>query len=148
MYKYIVRVYHKISPSGLFTIFTHLSSMISATEDSALSSQSREMESTSAFGERYARWYSRMIDRYYFAMTMAVCQGFTYRHQVLKRASINSIDWTDKTANLRRVRFSFHLSMFNLDIQLSHVQKTQPYFPLNPGCLLGILDWWYPHITG
>ena len=42
-------------PSGLFTIF----SIISATEDSALSSQSREMESTSACGERCERWYSR-----------------------------------------------------------------------------------------
>ena len=60
-------VYHKLSPSGLFTIFTRLFSIISATEDSALSSQSREMESTSACGERCERWYSRMINRYYVA---------------------------------------------------------------------------------
>lgn len=60
---YIINYHHLASLLSSLTFF----SIISATEDSALSSQSREMESTSACGERCERWYSRMINRYYVA---------------------------------------------------------------------------------
>ena len=140
IYMLFFSVYHKnITIWPLYYLQSPFS-IISATEDSALSSQSREMESTSACGERCERWYSRMINRYYVATVdeekslkkqlrwiIIFLQFARVSHIDTKCSkgipSINIIDW---------VRFSFELYGQHLRQRGWFYRNVPSWHPIEP----------------